>query len=375
MRRSAIVLSDVHLAPTFESDRLPFRSPAFSPAVYLSQTIDRAVEEARAERAGLEIVLAGDVFDFDVPQSAEEAAAGLRLCDTTDPRIAAQVLQRTMDDHLPFGLALQRATRAGARVVVLPGNHDAQLCFDVVRAVLGRAFGPGITFAPWYYGAAGGVVHVEHGHLYDPLCAVTRLCPDATSNSERTIGTVSSFYAPLLMPGVDPFVTDPFADRRTLRSMLAATKRLDTRSLLACMKELWTAGARDGRAADDTNALAAMLGLDPSSVDYLRGFFAPKATPHEVVDICSGGIDYARAVEDRTCRAMVAATMVHGAQIAVVGHTHRPSATLLSSGTTLLNSGAWTPRRSANEPVGSYAWVSTDNGSVRDATVKHVFRS
>ena len=373
-RSLVLVLSDVHLAPTFKSHRLPFRSAAFSPAVYLSQTIDRAVEEARAARASIEIVLAGDVFDFDVAQSAEEAEIGLRLLDTTEPATAASVLQRTLQEHLPFALALKRATQAGARVVVLPGNHDAQLGFDVVKTVLHRSFGPGVTFAPWYYGAAGGAVHVEHGHLYDPLCAVTRLCLDTATNSERTIGTVSSFYAPLLFPGMDPFVTDPFADRRTFRTMLSAARLVDTRSILACMRELWTA-AKDCGAPDDCNALASSLGIEPEQVDYLRCFFAPKATPNEIAAICSGSMDYARAVEERTIQAATAATSAHGARVAVVGHTHRPGSTPLPNGMTLLNSGAWTPRRSANEPVGSYAWISTDNGRINEATVKQVFRA
>ena len=377
MRRAVIVLSDVHLAPTFDSDRLPFRSSCFSPAVYLSQTIDHAVEHARKARAGLEIVLAGDVFDFDVPQSAEEAAAGLRLVDTTTPAASADVLHRTLLDHLPFTLALQRAARAGTRVVVLPGNHDAQLGFASVRKYLERAIGPGVTFGHWYCAAADGAVHVEHGHLYDPLCAVARLLLDETAeneaNTERTIGTVSSFYAPLLLPGVDPFITDPFAERRTFRAMLAEA-RLQPRAVLECMRELFIATGRSHSRPDDVNVLALALGREPSEIDYLRSFFSPKATATEVLAISAGSVDYGGAVEERTRRAMTAATTLHGASVAVVGHTHRAGATPLANGSMLLNSGAWTPRRTSAEPVGSYAWITTENSRVNSATVEHVYR-
>ena len=403
MKRAVLVISDVHLAPTFDSDRLPFRSACFSPAAYLSQTIDRAVEHARAARGGLEIVLAGDVFDFDVPQSAEEAAIGLRLADTTTPAVATHVLQRTLLDHLPFLLALQRATRAGARVVVLPGNHDAQLGFVSVQKLLGSAIGQSVTFAPWYYAAAGGVVHVEHGHLYDPLCAVARLClgnAENETNTERTIGTISSFYAPLLFPAIDPFVSDPFTERSAFRTMVSqGLSRLSSlsnaRPLLACVKELLIASGASEKSRspfDDASRLALELGIEPAQVDYLRGFFAPKATASEALAMCTGNVDYAGSVEERTLRAMTAALDVHGANVAVVGHTHRAGTTLLPetsaslslrSGRSghlrprslLLNSGAWTPRRSPAEPVGSYAWITTDNGRIDDASVKQVYRS
>ena len=384
MLRAVIVLSDVHLAPTFDSDRLPFRSACFSPATYLSQTIDRAVEHARKARGGLEIVLAGDVFDFDVPQSAEEAALGLRLADTTTPAVATDVLHRTLLDHLPFMLALQRAARAGARVVVLPGNHDAQLGFRSTRKALERAIGAtggSVIFAPWYYAAADGAVHVEHGHLYDPLCAVARLCLENAESTERTIGTISSFYAPLLFPGIDPFVTDPFAERRSFREAMGqATPPLiaqglpNMRPLLACAKELLVASVKSGT-SDEASVLAFELGIEPSAVDYLRAFFAPKATASEALALCTGSIDYGGAVEERTRRAMTAATTIHGARVAVVGHTHRPGTTALVNGSLLLNSGAWTPRRTSSEPVGSYAWIVTENGGVNNATIEHVYRS
>ena len=372
---ATLVVSDVHLAPVFDSDRLPFRSACFSPAAYLSQTIDHAVAYAQKTRSDLEIVLDGDVFDFDVPQSAEEAARGLRLVDATTPVVATDVLHRTLLDHLSFTLALQRAVRAGARLIVLPGNHDAQLGFASVQELLKRVIGPGVTFAPWYYAAADGAVHVEHGHLYDPLCAVSRLCLENVTNTERTIGTVSSFYAPLLFPGVDPFVSDPFAERRSFREAMIAQGLPGTRALLACMKELLVASAQSHAAPDDARALAFALGVEPSEVDYRRSFFAPKASASEVLDICRGSIDYGASVEERTRRAMEAATTMHGAQVAVVGHTHRPGASALANGSVLLNSGAWTPRRTGAEAVGSYAWITTSEGRVEDASVKQVYRA
>lgn len=390
--RFVLVLSDIHLAPTFESDQLLFRNAAFSPAIYLSQTIDRALEEARAKHATLEIVLNGDVFDFDIAQTAAEAASASRSTVSTssstsgppsDVRTeagATQVLVQILDDHLPFVMALRRALHGGASVVFLPGNHDSQLALPSVQLALRIFIGAEIRFEPWYHLAAEGAVLVEHGHQYDPLCVVSRLLPSGPTVTlgrgrvESTVGTVSSFYAPLLLPGMDPYAIDPFAERRTLREVTAHAMAKGG-PFLACAGELLIAGT-DRPPPDDAEALARTLGVSEELVHYRRQFFAPKATLGQVFAACIGSMDYGRSVQASIERAMMAAISVHGAGIAVVGHTHHPGIVTLPNGRLLLNSGSWTPRRTREEPVGSFSWIEVDDhGHVTNATVKPMERS
>ena len=370
--RCVLVLSDIHLAPILRHERLPYRAPEFAPDVELSAVIDAAIARAAKERAALEIVLNGDVFDLDVAADERDASNFCAHCDVRSNAGAAESLEHVVRDHPSFILALRRALASGARVVVLPGNHDAQLAMPAPRAVLRAAIGKGLVFRSWCYAAAGGLVLVEHGHQYDPLCALSRLIPDG--RTEATVGTVSSFYGPLLLRS-DPFMTDPFAERRgVIRAIREAIAEHGSAPLLRCARDLFAASI-DRPPPDDVRALAALAGLDPELAALRRTHFAPKATIAEVVDAAAGAIAYGREVERATDRAMTCATDVHEADVAVVGHTHAPGSRVLPNGATLLNAGAWTPRRDPDAPVGTYAWVATHGPTVLSADVVAVRRS
>lgn len=377
-RKFIMVISDAHLAPILEDDRMPYRGRAFAPDEELSHTIDRAVQIARQAGGALEIVLGGDVFDLDVPATSEE----VHLCaHTIDPRTSsggAAVLGRTLADHPAFTLALRRAIAAGARVVVLPGNHDAQLALSSPREVLRRALDtpPGaraLVFKSWCHITDDGLVLVEHGHQYDPLCRVHRLVLGREA-AEETVGTVSSFYAPLLFPHLDPFAVDPFAERRGVVASLKDALRVGgARGLLFCARDLLAATV-DRPATTSAAELAAEIDADPQIVGLRQQLFASKATGEELLHAALGSVDYMQSVEAAMLRAMVTATDAHGAKVAVVGHTHAPGQMRLPNGATLLNSGSWTPRRDRQQPVGSFAWIVTNGPHVVDAVVQPVLR-
>ena len=383
-RHFTMVVSDVHLAPVFRSDRLPFRGPAFQPDAELSRAIDRALEIARRNQGALELVLAGDFFDLDVAQNPWDVENASRTLDVRTAAGAAKALAATLRDHPGVVLALRRALTAGTRVTIVPGNHDAQLAIPAVAAVLRASVEPPPTdlrlrLRPWCHITADGAVVVEHGHQYDPLCVVRRLVPHAHGDgpgdlrAEATIGTVSSFYAPLLIPGSDPFAVDPFVERRGMRAILMDALSRGGAAIHA-MRELILASA-DEPEPDPTPALAAELGVDPQIVGLRRALFADKATARALLDLAQETPGaYGRLVEHATARAMTTATDVHRARVAVVGHTHAPRRSDLPNGAVLLNSGSWTPRRSSGDPVGSFAWIVTSDGHVVDAHVEPVRR-
>ena len=362
-----LILSDAHLAPIFQSERLPYRGSAFAPDAELSRTIDEAVMRAKRHNVPLEVVLAGDVFDLDVPRDGEEARRCCALFDVRTDDGGAYVLKQTLNDHLGVVLALRRALAAGAKVTVIPGNHDAQLGLSGPQAVLQQMVGGDVLFRPWCHLAAGGLVLVEHGHQYDPLCTVNRLVP--TARTETTVGTVSSFYAPLLLEA-DPFVTDPFSDRKKALATLRETvARFGATPLVRCARDL-LAASLDRPAPDDTHELAAQAAMDPQLAGLRQALFASKATILEALDITG----YAAKVDRAIDHAMTVATDVHGAKVAVVGHTHAPGSRQLSNGATLLNSGSWTPRRAADAPVGTFAWIVTNGRHVVSTDVLAVRR-
>ena len=371
MRHFTCVISDVHLSPIIEDERMPYRGRAFAPDEELSRTIDRAVQVARQSDGTLEIVLGGDVFDLDVPISCEEIRLCARTIDARSLSGAAAILGRTLADHPAFTLALRRAIAGGARLVVLPGNHDAQLALRSPREVLRRAVGE-VVFRSWCHVTDDDLVLVEHGHQYDPLCRLSCLTPDR--RAEDTVGTVSSFYAPILFPDLDPFAIDPFAERRSVvASLKEALQRGGAGGVATCVRDLLSA-TMDRPVPTPAPELAAEIGVDPQIVGLRQQLFAPKASVEELLHAALGSVDYGQSVEAAMLLAMTTATDVHGVKVAVVGHTHAPGQATLLNGATLLNSGSWTPRRDPQRPVGSYAWIVSNGGHIVDASVQSVFR-
>ena len=390
MVRYVLVLSDAHLAPLLSSAQMPYRSAAFAPDAALAQTIDRAVARRIREGGALEIVLAGDVFDFDAPLENCETTSCVRSVDVRTAPGAAQALRRILADHPSVLFALRRALAVGARVVILPGNHDAQLVFPEVREVLRGALrdepsaslsarfasplvATEVVFRSWSHVTADGLVVVEHGHQYDPLCTLSRLLPQ-DGRTESTVGTVSSFYGPLLFEGGDPFAIDPFAERRSvLRALASSLQRSGPAAILRCTRELMAASA-DCPSPSAWELLADEMRVGPRSARARHACFASKATVVDLLKAASREYDYGPDVEAALQRAMTVATDVHGAKVAVVGHTHAPRQVVLPNGAVMLNSGSWTPRRSPSDPVGTYAWIATDGQRVLSANVEAVRR-
>lgn len=132
------------------------------------------------------LILNGDIFDFDLvtaipddppwPVGPLEHNYGL---DATAPK-SVWKLEKILDHHPAFIATLARVLASGHRVVLTIGNHDRELWFPEVAAVLhdkvnsavqqrpaasGRPPGK-LTVEPWFFHVPGEV-YVEHGHQYD----------------------------------------------------------------------------------------------------------------------------------------------------------------------------------------------------------------
>lgn len=130
-----VVLGDIHLHAG--SDRAASRD--------FAAVVDRALAAGP-----FRLVLSGDVYDL--------AVAGARPLTERLTEIDAW--------HPAFHEALARVCRAGGDVVLVPGNHDAEMSTPEGRAFLeGRV--PGVRVCVWFHHEPG-LVHVEHGHQHDP---------------------------------------------------------------------------------------------------------------------------------------------------------------------------------------------------------------
>ena len=196
-----LVVSDLHLADI--EDHADGWKRHKSSAWVFDDALDRVVQdhEARAADGTLTLVLNGDIFDFDLvtavpaspsfPVRAAERRYGL---DATEAK-SAWKLDHILADHPGFVATCGRVVARGGRVVVILGNHDRELFFPAVQAVLreaiGRAAGadPGerLVFEPWFY-YVPGEIFIEHGHQYDDYSSFRyNLEPTVTHRGEPEI--------------------------------------------------------------------------------------------------------------------------------------------------------------------------------------------
>ncbi|MBM4370702.1 MAG: metallophosphoesterase, partial [Deltaproteobacteria bacterium] len=178
-----LILSDLHLADVEDH---PDGWKFFKGRRYLFDAELRTLLEGfRARCPGsATLLLNGDVFDFDLvtavppdppwPVTRRERRCGLR--PTEDK--SAWKLGRILEHHPLFVDALATFLAAGNRVVHVLGNHDRELVFPGVQAVLrdalhktaraaGGDFDEGaLSFEPWFHHVPGRL-YAEHGHQYD----------------------------------------------------------------------------------------------------------------------------------------------------------------------------------------------------------------
>ena len=376
MRRHTIVLSDVHLA-TFvgNAGAMTYRRAEHAPDGHLAAVIARSVDRARRAGAPLELVLNGDLFDLDAPP-ADGAADAASYEGSRCERTAARIMQRILAEHPLIVQALGRAAaEPHVRLVVIPGNHDAQLAFGDVREVLAHALGlpspARLVFRSWMHITPDKVL-VEHGHQYDPLCALERLYPlrraDGTPRLEDTIGTVGTHYGQAVFPHVNPYAADPFdgdvvgALRQCVRGGIGACA--PTLGLLAGVRELLLVQPSD--AAPDPAFLhhvARELGVSADVLDQHRALWAPKADMAAVAAAAFKSYDYGGDVSERLRGAMRCAAALHGIRGVVTGHTHEPFLDQDGAGPIMGNAGSWAPvvgLPGADPCVGTYVHVVTD---------------
>jgi len=137
--RRTIVLGDLHLTRRSE------------PAVA------RDFAALLDEVGGARVIVAGDFFDFTM-----DAAT----CDRSE------ATRSVLAAHPPLRGAIGRFVDSGGELVLLGGNHDADLGSCELRSALLDAVEPTvagrarISGSPWFLRERS--LHVEHGHFYDP---------------------------------------------------------------------------------------------------------------------------------------------------------------------------------------------------------------
>lgn len=149
-----VFLSDTHIGGDPGSDI--FESP---------EELVTLLDELAARRGPIELVLAGDFFDFlqigTVPEGQNRAAATIARPEYRDI----------------FGALRQFAAGDGHQVTYLPGNHDAEVWWnpDIQRTLRAEKLVDefALSYAVRYKSAPERVIYCEHGNQFDPANVIT----------------------------------------------------------------------------------------------------------------------------------------------------------------------------------------------------------
>jgi UDP-2,3-diacylglucosamine pyrophosphatase LpxH len=323
---SVLIVSDVHLSPVLPySPWMPYRQGIHSQDAALASLID-------AQRG--EIVLNGDIFDFDAPN-----LDGWGYSPYIESE-CVEAIARILDDHPLVVNVLRRAIARGCRATFIAGNHDAPVVLSQVRKIVTSRLGS-VNYATWFYQTQG--IHIEHGHQYDPLCALESMLP------EPTVGSIAAHYVPVLLSSTNPHASDPFSLRAKLLSIMGTSLLQgpvnvpNYTALMASMFREIALVSCPQRTPKDAffRTVARETEYPVGALHRHASLWAPKANLEQF--IASKGWDgYSSKVDAYLRRCMENIAELYSARAVVTGHTHKPFGHFKGN-TFFGNSGAWVP--------------------------------
>lgn len=142
--------------------------------------------ESQGEGEPVELVLNGDVFDFDnivqLPAGEQKIDWLSRLRGLGSQEWMSQFkMQCIVRDHQALFKALGQFAKRGNRVVFVVGNHDMELHWESVQNDVRQALGvladggnENVRFCTWFY-LSQNDTYISHGHQYDGFCSARNL--------------------------------------------------------------------------------------------------------------------------------------------------------------------------------------------------------
>ncbi len=160
-------------------------------AQFLAHIQAQAQEKPQSKKTGestgkktvnqVELILNGDIFDFDSVMSLpEKAIYKINWLETRRGLFPQQEkslfkIKIMLEEHKVFIDALRDFLNKGNTVIIIPGNHDVELHFPEVQAYIREvldlpdAARKNLIFTAWFYISNKDTL-IEHGNQQDPYC-------------------------------------------------------------------------------------------------------------------------------------------------------------------------------------------------------------
>jgi len=203
-----VVISDLHLSEAHEpEERRPLWMAYKRREHFIDEDFERFLAHIAAQSAqsaqsaesdesddgasdddrSVELVLNGDIFDFDnvtqlpddsrIPEGARVDWLSRLRGLSSEEWMSRFKMECIIADHPKWFAALRGFIEKGHRAVFVIGNHDLELGWPSVQKLVREAIGvpaddDRVTFCAWFY-LSEGDTYITHGHLYDPNCAGT----------------------------------------------------------------------------------------------------------------------------------------------------------------------------------------------------------
>ncbi|MBC7466035.1 MAG: metallophosphoesterase [Bdellovibrio sp.] len=141
--------------------------------------------EKKANGGKVELILNGDIFDFDsvmsLPLQPIYNISWLETRRGLFPKEEKSIFkaQVILEEHAGFFRALAEFIKRGNRLVIIPGNHDVEFHFPKVQKLfidflkLDDEDKLNVRFVSWFYISEKDTL-IEHGNQQDPYC----MCED-----------------------------------------------------------------------------------------------------------------------------------------------------------------------------------------------------
>ena len=186
------IISDLHLTDAEPSRpkhkvRHPlwkkFKTKTFFIDHALAEFVNHILElaEAAEENPSVELILNGDIFDFDsvmaLPEKQLYSMSWIETRRGLFPKEDRSVFKVNviLEEHKEFIDALSEFVKKGHKLIFIPGNHDVEIHFEKVQKAIISALGLNplekqrVKFVSWFYISNDDTL-IEHGHQQDPYC-------------------------------------------------------------------------------------------------------------------------------------------------------------------------------------------------------------